>query len=84
MIPSGLTHRNKLEFVVCKSRKSIVAKSGSSKNSRLINVFDRSNVPNGVVVTVVTSVILSTSQSLAETVVIKKKTYHVQEFENFI
>jgi hypothetical protein len=73
MIASGLTHRNKLELVVCKSRKSMVAKSGSIKNSRLINVFDRSNVPDGVFVSVVASVILSTSQSLADATVMKKK-----------
>jgi hypothetical protein len=52
----------------------MVAKSGSIKNSRLINVFDRSNVPDGVFVSVVASVTLSTSQSVADTTVTKKKT----------
>jgi hypothetical protein len=78
---SGFTQRSKLEFVVCKSRKSMVAKSGSSKNSRLINVFDKSNVPDGVCVSVVGSVILSINQSLADTTVRKKKTYDIQQEE---
>jgi hypothetical protein len=70
--------------VVCKSRKSIVAKSGSSKNSRLIKVFESSNVPDGVFVNVVASVILSTSQSLAETIDMKNKKSQIQLLKNFI
>jgi hypothetical protein len=63
----------------------MVAKSGSSKNSRLINVFDKSNVPDIVFVSVVGSVILSTSQSLADTTATNnKRAEYIQQEENFI